>query len=101
MEYAQLGSTGVFVSRVALGAMTFGGAGTPLWDRVGALDIKAADELVGMSLDRGINLIDTADAYAGGESEEILGKVLAPVAMTCCSRPRCASAWDLDPTRSD
>ncbi|MDH2393578.1 MULTISPECIES: aldo/keto reductase [Streptomyces] len=76
MRYEQLGATGVFVSRIALGAMTFGGAGTPPWSLVGGLDEKAADELVGLALDAGVNLIDTADMYAAGECEEILGRVL-------------------------
>ncbi|MET8447918.1 aldo/keto reductase [Streptomyces sp. NPDC005209] len=78
MQYEQLGATGVFVSRIALGAMTFGGAGTPPWSVVGGLDDKAAVELVGLALDAGVNLIDTADMYAAGECEEILGRVLGP-----------------------
>jgi aryl-alcohol dehydrogenase-like predicted oxidoreductase len=76
MQYEQLGATGVFVSRVALGTMTFGGAGTPPWNVVGGLADKAADEIVGTALDAGVNLVDTADMYASGESEEILGRVL-------------------------
>ncbi|MFE5819983.1 aldo/keto reductase [Streptomyces sp. NPDC056479] len=71
-----MGATGIFVSRIALGAMTFGGARTPPWSVVGGLDDKAADELVGLALDAGVNLIDTADMYAAGECEEILGRVL-------------------------
>ncbi|MCW7947289.1 aldo/keto reductase [Streptomyces hygroscopicus] len=78
MRYEQLGATGVFVSRIALGAMTFGGAGRLPWSRIGGLDEKAADELVGLALDAGVNLIDTADMYAAGECEEILGRVLGP-----------------------
>lgn len=77
MEYERLGSTGAFVSRIALGTMTFGGKGTAPWDQIGALDLKAADELVGIALDAGVNLIDTADMYAAGESEEFLGRILA------------------------
>ncbi|MEU6343979.1 aldo/keto reductase [Streptomyces sp. NPDC046977] len=76
MQYEQLGSTGVFVSRIALGAMTFGGAGTPPYDSVGGLDLRQTDEIVGLALDSGINLIDTANVYAAGESEELLGEVL-------------------------
>jgi aryl-alcohol dehydrogenase-like predicted oxidoreductase len=56
--------------------MTFGGAGTQPWSIVGGLDEKVAGELVGLALDSGVNLIDTADMYAGGECEEILGRVL-------------------------
>ena len=76
MQFAQLGATGRYVSRIALGTMTFGGADTPPWDTIGGLDVTAADELVGMALDQGVNLIDTADLYAGGESESILGRIL-------------------------
>jgi aryl-alcohol dehydrogenase-like predicted oxidoreductase len=76
MQFAQLGATGVYVSRIALGTMTFGGAETPPWDTIGGLDVTAADELVGMALDQGVNLIDTADMYAAGESESILGRIL-------------------------
>ncbi|MFC5216866.1 aldo/keto reductase [Streptomyces coerulescens] len=76
MQYEQLGTTGVFVSRIALGTMTFGGAGTPPWSVVGGLDEKAADEIVGLALDAGVNLVDTADMYAAGECEEITGRVL-------------------------
>ncbi|MET7993212.1 aldo/keto reductase [Amycolatopsis sp. NPDC005232] len=64
------------MSRIALGTMTFGGSGTMPWDLIGGLDLKAADELVGIALDQGVNLIDTADMYARGETEEILGKIL-------------------------
>ena len=76
MRFEQLGATGVYVSQIALGAMTFGGAGTQLWDIVGGLDLKAAGELLGVALDHGVNLIDTADVYADGESESMLGRLL-------------------------
>jgi aryl-alcohol dehydrogenase-like predicted oxidoreductase len=76
MKFAQLGATGLYVSRISLGAMTFGGAGTQPWDTVGALDQAAADTLVGTALDHGVNLIDTADMYAAGESEEIVGRAV-------------------------
>ncbi|GAA3584108.1 aldo/keto reductase [Kribbella ginsengisoli] len=76
MKFAQLGATGLYVSRIALGAMSFGGAGTPPWNFVGGLDDAAAGLLVNTALDAGVNLIDTADMYADGESEEILGRVI-------------------------
>lgn len=71
-----LGNTGVYVSMVSLGAMTFGGAGTTLGDALGGLDLSATDAVVGQALDLGINLVDTADVYSGGESEELLGRAL-------------------------
>ncbi|WP_436758163.1 aldo/keto reductase [Streptosporangium sp. V21-05] len=75
MKYAQLGTTGVFVSGISLGAMSFGGRGQ-VWEAVGALDAKETDRLVSTALDHGVNLVDTADVYGGGESEELLGQVL-------------------------
>src|ERR1700679_830341 len=75
MEYRQLGNTGVFVSRICLGAMTFGGAGT-IFQAIGGLTQHDVDALVENSLDAGVNFIDTANVYAGGESETMLGKAL-------------------------
>jgi aryl-alcohol dehydrogenase-like predicted oxidoreductase len=76
MQYEMLSRTGVFVSRITLGTMTFGGSGSSHWDRIGGLDLAAADKLVGIALDNGVNLIDTADMYAAGECEEYLGRIL-------------------------
>lgn len=75
MEYKQLGNTGVFVSRICLGAMTFGGAGT-VFEAIGGLRQHDVDALVGNSLDAGVNFIDTANVYAGGESETMTGRAL-------------------------
>ena len=72
MKYRPLANTGVFVSELCLGAMTFGSQ----WEMIGTLDQKEADELVHRSLDEGINFFDTADVYSSGESEEILGRSL-------------------------
>jgi aryl-alcohol dehydrogenase-like predicted oxidoreductase len=77
MEYRQLGSSGLRVSVLTLGTMTFGGTG---WAAaIGNTDIEGAHRQIAMALDAGVNLIDTADAYSGGLSEEIIGKAL-PVA---------------------
>ena len=76
MKYQQLGSVGLFVSRIALGASTFGGANHPLYRVVGGLDQVAVDRIVGIALDAGINLFDTADIYAEGESETMLARAL-------------------------
>lgn len=73
MEYRPLGSSGLQVSRLSLGAMTFGTSMQPI-SRVEAM---AAEELVERAVDAGVNLVDTADAYGAGESEEILAPVLA------------------------
>ncbi len=69
-----LGNTGVRVSELCFGAMTFGGRG--YWKNVGQVEQQEADELVGMAIDAGINFFDTADVYSEGRSEEILGKAL-------------------------
>ena len=73
MKFKKLGDTGVFVSQICLGAMTFGSK----WAAIGALQQREADSLVHRSLDRGVNFFDTADVYSVGDSEEILGKSLA------------------------
>ena len=72
MNYRLLGTTGVYVSDLCLGAMTFGGQ----WPVIGALGQRDADALVHASLDAGVNFVDTANVYSLGESEEILGKAL-------------------------
>jgi aryl-alcohol dehydrogenase-like predicted oxidoreductase len=75
MQYQQLGNTGVFVSRLCLGAMTFGGKGG-LFEVIGGLPQHDVDTLVGNSLDAGVNFIDTANVYSYGESETMVGKAL-------------------------
>ena len=75
MRYNQLGRTGLFVSELCLGTMTFGGT-EGHWAAIGQLDQDAADALVKRALDTGINFIDTADVYSRGVSEQILGQSL-------------------------
>jgi aryl-alcohol dehydrogenase-like predicted oxidoreductase len=74
MDYRQLGRSGLRVSTVTLGTMSFGdaGEGAP----VGSVDLAGARRQVDLCLDAGVNLIDTADVYAQGRSEEILGEAL-------------------------
>jgi aryl-alcohol dehydrogenase-like predicted oxidoreductase len=74
MQFAQLGNTGVFVSRLCLGAMTFGGVG--MFEAIGKLGQKETDEMIGQALDGGINFIDTANIYSEGQSEIQVGKAL-------------------------
>ena len=76
MKYRALADTGVFVSELCLGAMTFGGGGQ-IWQAIGGLDQKAVDTIVHRALDSGINFLDTADVYSAGESEVMVGKALA------------------------
>jgi aryl-alcohol dehydrogenase-like predicted oxidoreductase len=75
MQYNKLGKTGLFVSELCLGTMTFGGTGD-LWQKIGAVGQKDADDLVKTALDAGINFIDTANVYSEGLSEEITGQAL-------------------------
>ncbi len=74
MEYRLLGRSGLKVSTITMGTMTFGGVG---WAKtVGDLGIKDAKKLVDMCIDAGVNLLDTADVYSQGASEEILGEII-------------------------
>jgi aryl-alcohol dehydrogenase-like predicted oxidoreductase len=75
MRYHPLGRTGLFVSELCLGTMTFGGT-EGMWGAIGKLQQSDAERLVGQALDAGINFIDTADVYAGGMSEQITGQAL-------------------------
>lgn len=75
MRYQKLGHTGLFVSELCLGTMTFGGEGG-LWGKVGQLRQAEAERLVGSALDAGINFIDTANVYSEGRSEAITGQAL-------------------------
>jgi aryl-alcohol dehydrogenase-like predicted oxidoreductase len=74
MEYRALGRSGLRVSVLTMGTMTFGGRGP--FAKVGSTDVAEAGRQVDMCLDAGVNLIDTADVYSGGQAEEILGQVL-------------------------
>src|SRR6201995_187860 len=76
MRYNQLGRTGVFVSELCLGTMTFGGNGG-IWQHIGDLQQGDAERLIGRALDAGINFIDTADVYSAGVSEQIVGEAIA------------------------
>src|SRR5215217_4992557 len=75
MEYRQLGRSGLRVSTLTLGTMTFGGGGK--FANVGSTDVDGARRQVDLCLDAGMNLFDTADVYSDGLSVEILGQALA------------------------
>jgi aryl-alcohol dehydrogenase-like predicted oxidoreductase len=81
MRYNVLGRTGLFVSELCLGTMTFGGKG--FWEAIGKLGGKEVETLVGTALDRGVNFVDTANVYSEGESERLLGG-----ALRALGRPR-------------
>lgn len=73
MKYKTLGNTGLLVSQLCLGTMTFSG-GSGVYKHIGNVDQAGADELVKASIEAGINFFDTADVYSGGESESTLGQ---------------------------
>lgn len=75
MRYRPLGPSGLFVSELCLGTMTFGGS-DGMWGHIGRLHQDEAEALVRAAVDAGVNFIDTANVYAGGESERILGRAI-------------------------
>ena len=76
MDYVRLGNTGLKVSRLCLGAMTYG---TPEW-RPWVLDEAASRPFIARALEQGINFFDTADMYSRGASEQVLGRALKDLA---------------------
>ncbi len=82
MRYNLLGNTGLYVSELCLGAMTFGG-GSGMWQAIGRLGQQESLGLVSAALDAGVNFIDTADVYSEGESERLVGE-----ALKALNRPR-------------
>jgi aryl-alcohol dehydrogenase-like predicted oxidoreductase len=75
MRYRPLGRTGVFVSELCLGTMTFGGKGG-FWPLIGRLGQDDVTSIVGRAIEAGVNFIDTADVYSEGESERLVGGAL-------------------------
>jgi aryl-alcohol dehydrogenase-like predicted oxidoreductase len=74
MQYTQLGNSGLTVSRLALGTMTFGEYSFATFHA--NVDQATADRMIGLALDAGVNLFDTAEGYGEGRSEEVLGAAL-------------------------
>ncbi|MDE2464162.1 MAG: aldo/keto reductase [Alphaproteobacteria bacterium] len=79
MRYNQLGNTGLYVSNICLGTMTFGGQG--YWKVVGNLEQPAATRLIGRALEAGVNFIDTADVYSEGRSEQMVGQAFKDLGL--------------------
>jgi aryl-alcohol dehydrogenase-like predicted oxidoreductase len=79
MKYRLLGNTGLKVSELCLGTMTFGGKG--YWTAIGQLQQEPVDELLKRSVEAGINFIDTANVYSEGLSEEMTGKAIRNLAL--------------------
>jgi aryl-alcohol dehydrogenase-like predicted oxidoreductase len=79
MKYKILGNTGLKVSELCLGTMTFGGGG--MWTAIGTLQQDQVNELVKQSVDGGINFIDTANVYSEGVSEQMTGKAIRDLGL--------------------
>lgn len=79
MEYTTLGKTGVIVSRICLGSMTFGGKG--YWEAIGRQSQDEVNKLIRTSYNAGVNFIDTANVYSEGESEKMLGIALSTMKL--------------------
>ena len=86
MDYTKLGNTGLDVSRICLGCMSFGASdqGTHAW----SLDEATSRTFIRQALDAGVNFFDTANVYSAGTSEEYTGRALAEMATTSCWPPR-------------
>lgn len=76
MRFKRFGSTGLFVSELCLGTMTFGGSESGIWGQIGRLQQDEVDTLMRRALDAGINFLDTADVYSEGQSERLTGQSL-------------------------
>ena len=81
MKYNRMGRTGLYVSEICLGTMTFGGNQSSFWRVIGQLEQNDVDALVARSLAAGVNFIDTADVYSAGASEKLLGQALKNVGV--------------------
>ncbi len=80
MRYHLLGQTGLYVSELCLGTMTYGG-GKGIWESIGSLKQDAVNEQVKFAVEAGINFIDTANVYSTGNSEMLLGQALKTLGL--------------------
>ena len=74
MRYRLLGQSGLLVSEICLGTMTYGGKGR--WQPIGQLGLAEVEGQIKTALDAGVNFIDTADVYSEGDSEGLVGQAL-------------------------
>ena len=79
MRYRLLGRTGLYVSEICLGTMTYGGKGR--WEVVGRLDVTAAQAQIKAAFEAGVNFIDTANVYSEGHSESLVGEALTKLGL--------------------
>lgn len=76
MKYNNVGETGLMVSELCFGTMTFGGQDAGIWSNIGKLQQQEVNELIKAAYDAGINFFDTANVYSFGQSEQLLGQSL-------------------------
>nr|WP_293839311.1 aldo/keto reductase [uncultured Arsenicibacter sp.] len=76
MKYNYVGETGLMVSELCLGTMTFGGQNAGMWESIGQLQQQEVNDIIKTAVDAGINFIDTANVYSFGQSEQLLGQSL-------------------------
>ena len=81
MKYNYVGNTGLLVSELCFGTMTFGGQDAGMWDNIGKLQQKEVNEMLSAVVDSGINFIDTANVYSYGQSEQLLGQALKDLSI--------------------
>jgi aryl-alcohol dehydrogenase-like predicted oxidoreductase len=81
MRYNILGNTGLYVSELCLGTMTFGGGNGGIWEKIGKLQIDEVSKIVKTAFDAGINFFDTANVYSFGESEKLLGESIKQLGL--------------------
>jgi aryl-alcohol dehydrogenase-like predicted oxidoreductase len=79
MRYKRLGRTGLYVSEICLGTMTYGGKG--FWEVIGKLGVDAAAAQLRAALDAGVNFLDTANVYHEGESEKLVAAAMAKLGL--------------------
>src|ERR1700761_3962620 len=82
MKYNYIGNTGLLVSELCFGTMTFGGQNAGIWDNIGKLQQKEVNDIMKTVLDAGINFIDTANVYSYGQSEQLLGQSLKDMGIS-------------------
>lgn len=81
MKYNFLGNTGLVVSEICFGTMTFGGSSGGIWENIGKVQQKEVNDLMKVVVDSGINFIDTANVYSYGESEKLLGQSIKDLGL--------------------
>ncbi|MEQ9374768.1 MAG: aldo/keto reductase [Imperialibacter sp.] len=79
MNYNYIGDTGLKVSELCFGTMTFGGQDAGMWSKIGQLQQKEVNDMLGAVIESGINFIDTANVYSFGQSEQLLGQGLKDI----------------------